>query len=131
MSDWRSRIWNTEATAADPLARSEVMLPASAMTFPVLTRMKKVLKTSPADICPDSTSFPPNQKSKAHDMKVRHCAEPIPIPASHDFFLASFLGSSCASSNSFSTWPVKKLDLLGVKIVPQSPDFKFFICQTW
>lgn len=47
MSECLSRIEKSDATAAEPLARSEVMLPASVMTFPLLTSMKKVLKTSP------------------------------------------------------------------------------------
>ncbi|KAG5616499.1 hypothetical protein H5410_016323 [Solanum commersonii] len=98
ISDFRSRMEKIEATTVDPLARSEVMLPASAITFPVLTNIKKVLKTSAADISPALTNLPPYQKSRAQQMNVRPCADPIPIPASQDFFLASFLGSSCASS---------------------------------
>lgn len=34
MSDSRSKIAKIDATAAEPLARSEVMLPALAITFP-------------------------------------------------------------------------------------------------
>ncbi|KAJ0495746.1 hypothetical protein HanRHA438_Chr03g0099311 [Helianthus annuus] len=94
MSDWRSKMEKTEATAVEPLAISEVILPASAITFPVLINIKNVLKTSPADISPASTSFPPYQKSKAQQINVNPCARPIPIPANHAFFLASFLGPS-------------------------------------
>uniref|UniRef100_A0A0A9BS48 Uncharacterized protein n=1 Tax=Arundo donax TaxID=35708 RepID=A0A0A9BS48_ARUDO len=98
--DFLSSTSNTEATAFAPFARSDVMLPASAISFPVLTRTKKVLKTSPAEISPDCASFPPYQKSSAHDKNERQGDNPVVSPATHDFFLAFFNGSSCACSNS-------------------------------
>uniref|UniRef100_A0A0D3ETI5 Uncharacterized protein n=1 Tax=Oryza barthii TaxID=65489 RepID=A0A0D3ETI5_9ORYZ len=80
--------------------RSDVMLPASAINFPVLTKTKNVLKTSPAEISPDCANFPPYQKSRAHDKNERQGDSPVVIPATHDFFLALFSGSSCVCSKS-------------------------------
>ncbi|CAM0882485.1 unnamed protein product [Alopecurus aequalis] len=76
------------------------MLPASAISFPVLTKTKKVLKTSPAEISPACANFPPYQKSSAHDKNVRQGESPVVIPATHDFFLAFLNGSSCVCSKS-------------------------------
>uniref|UniRef100_A0A7C8YNR3 Uncharacterized protein n=1 Tax=Opuntia streptacantha TaxID=393608 RepID=A0A7C8YNR3_OPUST len=46
----RSKTAKTDPTASEPLAKSVVMLPASAMTRPVLTRIMKVSNNSLAVI---------------------------------------------------------------------------------
>ncbi|KAH0453967.1 hypothetical protein IEQ34_018291 [Dendrobium chrysotoxum] len=66
------------------------------MTLPVLTRMKKVLNTSPAEISPFSANFPPYQKSNAQERNDRHGEQSITIPVVQALFTAALFGSSCA-----------------------------------
>uniref|UniRef100_A0A0E0G342 Uncharacterized protein n=1 Tax=Oryza nivara TaxID=4536 RepID=A0A0E0G342_ORYNI len=74
------------------------MLPASAITRPVLTRIMKVWKSSLALMWCSAISLPPYQKSRAHVHVIRLMEVPSPSPANHDCRMLSLRGPSCDCS---------------------------------
>nr|GLL18681.1 hypothetical protein CDL15_Pgr005792 [Ipomoea trifida] len=103
ISEYRSKTAKTDPTESPPLARSLVIVPASAMTRPVLTKIRNVCSKAFIPITPSATSFPPYQKSKAQVHVMSPLDVPSPIPANHDWRMLSRFGPSWAF---FSIWRI-------------------------
>src|SRR5438105_5027604 len=94
----RSSVSRMDRTASPPWAKSDVKLPASAITLPMVMSMKKTWNRCVGVMSPLAMSLPPYHSASAMLPVLQNWHRDRQKPESQDCALLSFLGPSCAAS---------------------------------